>query len=157
VLFLDEPSAGLDPQARLEIHELVLDLRREQRTILLTTHYIEEAEKLCDRVAIVDEGRIVAIGTPREIQEKALAHATIEISLAAPLGDLALPHWPEADHVTVDQPRMKIAVTTHRPARIVVAMVKWLDENGVELADIRIKRPSLEDAFIELTGKSLRE
>ena len=79
VLFLDEPSAGLDPQARLEIHELVLDLRREQRTILMTTHYIEEAEKLCDRVAIVDEGRIVAMGTPREIQERALAHSTIEI------------------------------------------------------------------------------
>jgi ABC-2 type transport system ATP-binding protein len=157
VLFLDEPSAGLDPQARLEIHELVLDLRREQRTILMTTHYIEEAEKLCDRVAIVDEGRIVAMGTPREIQEKALAHSTIEIELAAPLGDLALPHWPEADKVAVDQRRMQIAVTTARPARIVVEMVKWLDENSVELADIRIKRPSLEDAFIELTGKSLRE
>lgn len=157
VLFLDEPSAGLDPQARLEIHGLVLDLRREQRTILLTTHYIEEAEKLCDRVAIVDEGRIVAIGTPREIQEKAVAHSTIEIELSAPLGDLALPRWPEADQITVDQPRMKIAVTTGRPARIVVEMVKWLDEKGVELADIRIKRPSLEDAFIELTGKSLRE
>lgn len=157
VLFLDEPSAGLDPQARLEIHELVLDLRREQRTILLTTHYIEEAEKLCDRVAIVDEGRIVAMGTPREIQQKALAHSTIEIELAAPLGDVALPHWPEAERVTVDQRRLKIAVTTGRPARIVVEMVKWLDENGVELADIRIKRPSLEDAFIEITGKSLRE
>jgi ABC-2 type transport system ATP-binding protein len=157
VLFLDEPSAGLDPQARLEIHELVLDLRREQRTILMTTHYIEEAEKLCDRVAIVDEGRIVAMGTPREIQEKALAHSTIEIELTAPLGDLALPHWPEADKVAMDQSRMKIAVTTARPARIVVEMVKWLDENSVELADIRIKRPSLEDAFIELTGKSLRE
>jgi ABC-2 type transport system ATP-binding protein len=157
VLFLDEPSAGLDPQARLEIHELVLDLRREQRTILMTTHYIEEAEKLCDRVAIVDEGRIIAMGTPREIQEKALAHSTIEIELSAPLGDLALPHWPEADKVAVDQRRMKIAVTTARPARIVVEMVKWLDENSVELADIRIKRPSLEDAFIELTGKSLRE
>jgi ABC-2 type transport system ATP-binding protein len=157
VLFLDEPSAGLDPQARLEIHELVLDLRREQRTILLTTHYIEEAEKLCDRVAIVDEGRIVAMGTPREIQEKALAHSTIEIELAIPLGDVALPRWPEAEQVTVDQRRTKIAVTTGRPARIVVEMVKWLDEKGVELADIRIKRPSLEDAFIELTGKSLRE
>jgi ABC-2 type transport system ATP-binding protein len=157
VLFLDEPSAGLDPQARLEIHELVLDLRHEQRTILMTTQYIEEAEKLCDRVAIVDEGRIVAMGTPREIQEKALAHSTIEIELAAPLGDVALPHWPEAERVTVDQRRLKIAVTTGRPARIVVEMVKWLDEKGVELADIRIKRPSLEDAFIELTGKSLRE
>jgi ABC-2 type transport system ATP-binding protein len=157
VLFLDEPSAGLDPQARLEIHELVLDLRREQRTILLTTHYIEEAEKLCDRVAIVDEGRIVAMGTPREIQENALAHSTIEIELATPLGELALPTWPETEQVTVDPPRMKIAVTTPRPARIVVEIVKWLDEKGAELADIRIKRPSLEDAFIELTGKSLRE
>jgi ABC-2 type transport system ATP-binding protein len=157
VLFLDEPSAGLDPQARLEIHELVLALRREQRTILMTTHYIEEAEKLCDRVAIVDEGRIVAMGTPREIQEKVLAHSTIEIELATPLGDVSLPHWPLADQVAVDERRTKIFVTTGRPARIVVDMVMWLDEKGVELSDIRIKRPSLEDAFIELTGKSLRE
>jgi ABC-2 type transport system ATP-binding protein len=157
VLFLDEPSAGLDPQARLEIHELVLDLRREQRTILMTTHYIEEAEKLCDRVAIVDEGRIVAMGTPREIQDRALAHSTIEIDLDSPLGDVAVPQWTEADQVTVDLRRTKIAVTTCRPARIVIEMVKWLDEKNVELADIRIMRPSLEDAFIELTGKSLRE
>ena len=70
-LFLDEPSTGLDPQARLEIRDLVMDLRREQRTILLTTHYIEEVERLCDRVAIVDEGRIIAMGTPREIQDRA--------------------------------------------------------------------------------------
>jgi ABC-2 type transport system ATP-binding protein len=157
VLFLDEPSAGLDPQARLEIHELVLDLRREQRTILLTTHYIEEAEKLCDRVAIIDEGRIVAMGTPREIQDRTLATSAIEIEIAAPLGEIALPGWPEAQKVTLDERRMRIAVTSGKPARIVVEMVKWLDEKGVELADIRIKRPSLEDAFIELTGKSLRE
>jgi len=157
VLFLDEPSAGLDPQARLEIHELVQDLRREQRTILLTTHYIEEAEKLCDRVAIVDEGRIVAMGTPREIQERILANSTIEIELAEPLGNLALPEWAEATRTTLDDRRKCIFVTTGRPARIVVEMVKWLDENGIDLADIHIKRPSLEDAFIELTGKSLRE
>jgi ABC-2 type transport system ATP-binding protein len=157
VLFLDEPSAGLDPQARHEIHELVLDLRREQRTILMTTHYIEEAEKLCDRVAIVDEGRIVAMGTPREIQERALAHSTIEVDLGSALGDVAIPQWAEADQVTVDPRRMRIAVTTSRPARIVIEMVKWLDQKNVELTDIRIKRPSLEDAFIELTGKSLRE
>ena len=91
LLFLDEPSAGLDPQARLEIHELVSDLRREQRSILLTTHYIEEAEKLCDRVAIVDEGRIVAIGAPREIQARAAAHSVIEIHCEQPLPDGALP------------------------------------------------------------------
>src|SRR5436189_2053048 len=84
LLFLDEPSAGLDPQARLEIHELVADLRREQRSILLTTHYIEEAEKLCDRVAIIDEGRIVAIGTPREIQERTLASSIVEVECDKP-------------------------------------------------------------------------
>jgi len=157
VLFLDEPSAGLDPQARLEIHELIQDLRREQRTILLTTHYIEEAEKLCDRVAIVDEGRIVAMGTPREIQERTLATATIEVECSRPLNGAGLPQWPEAEKTTVDDARTRIAVVSRRPARVVVEMVKWLDAQGIELSDIRIKRPSLEEAFIELTGKSLRE
>jgi len=157
VLFLDEPSAGLDPQARLEIHQLVLDLRREKRTILLTTHYIEEAEKLCDRVAIVDEGRIVAIGTPREIQERTLANSTIEIEcgVAVPPGDL--PAWQNAEKISIDEARIRIAVVSTRPARTIVDLVKWLDEKGIELADIHIKRPSLEEAFIELTGKSLRE
>jgi ABC-2 type transport system ATP-binding protein len=157
VLFLDEPSAGLDPQARLEIHELMIDLRREQRTILLTTHYIEEAEKLCDRVAIVDEGRIVALGTPREIQERTLANSTIEMELEAPLSEGDLPKWTEAQETTIDDSRRRISVICRRPARTIVEMVKWLDEGGAELADIRIKRPSLEEAFIELTGKSLRE
>jgi ABC-2 type transport system ATP-binding protein len=157
VLFLDEPSSGLDPQARLEIHELVQDLRREQRTILMTTHYIEEAEKLCDRVAIVDEGRIIAMGTPREIQERTLSNSVIEIELEEPLGNVELPVWPEAEKPAVREGKMHVAVISRRPARTVVAMVKWLDEHNIELSDIRIKRPSLEEAFIELTGKSLRE
>jgi ABC-2 type transport system ATP-binding protein len=156
-LFLDEPSAGLDPQARLEIHELVMDLRREQRTILLTTHYIEEAEKLCDRVAIIDEGRIIAMGTPRQIQEKTLSDSTIEIQCEQPLAGGDLPQWAEAMKITLDARRTGITVTSRRPARTIVEMVKWLDEQGMELADIRIKRPSLEEAFIELTGKNLRE
>ncbi len=156
VLFLDEPSAGLDPQARLEIHELIEDLRRERRTILLTTHYIEEAERLCDRVAIVDEGRIVAIGTPREIQDRTLASSTIEMECAQPVqGDL--PQWAEAETAVLDEGRTRLSVTSRKPARTVVEMVKWLEANGLELADIRIARPSLEEAFIELTGKSLRE
>jgi ABC-2 type transport system ATP-binding protein len=157
VLFLDEPSAGLDPQARLEIHGLVQDLRREQRTILLTTHYIEEAEKLCDRVAIVDEGRIIAMGTPREIQDRAAGESVIEIECATPLDGAALPLWRDADKVSLDEGRTRVSVVSRRPARSIVDMMKWLDEKGIELADIRIKRPSLEDAFIELTGKSLRE
>lgn len=157
VLFLDEPSAGLDPQARLEIHGLVQDLRAEKRTILLTTHYIEEAEKLCDRVAIVDEGRIVAIGTPREIQERTLHNSTIEIDCELPLPAMELPTWQNAERTTLDDARKKLSVVSTRPARTIVDIVKWLDERGVELADIHIKRPSLEEAFIELTGKSLRE
>ena len=157
VLFLDEPSSGLDPQARLEIHSLVQDLRAEKRTILLTTHYIEEAEKLCDRVAIVDEGRIIAMGTPREIQQRTLAYSTIEIECAEPLPAGDLPAWRNAEKVTLDDRRTRIAVTSSRPAGAIVEMVKWLDEAGIELADIHIKRPSLEEAFIELTGKSLRE
>jgi ABC-2 type transport system ATP-binding protein len=156
-LFLDEPSAGLDPQARLEIHELVLDLRREQRTILLTTHYIEEAEKLCDRVAIIDEGRIIAMGTPREIQEKTFSDSTIEIQCERPLEAGDLPQWSEAVRISLDDRRVLLTVTSRRPARTIVEMVKWLDEQEAELADIRIKRPSLEEAFIELTGKNLRE
>src|SRR6202000_544261 len=130
VLFLDEPSTGLDPQARLEIHQLVQDLRREQRTILLTTHYIEEAEKLCDRVAIVDEGRIVAIGTPREIQERTLDNSTIEIVCARPVPAGDLPAWPHAEKVTISDDRTHIAVVSARTARTLVEMGKWLGEMG---------------------------
>ncbi len=157
VLFLDEPSAGLDPQARHEIHELIQELRREQRTILLTTHYIEEAEKLCDRVAIVDEGRIIAMGTPREIQQRTLSSSTIEIELAAPLADGCPPAFPGAGEAALDDRRRLLSVVSERPARTVIEIVKWIEQQGLELADIRIKRPSLEEAFIELTGKSLRE
>jgi ABC-2 type transport system ATP-binding protein len=157
VLFLDEPSAGLDPQARLEIHELVQDLRREQRTILLTTHYIEEAEKLCDRVAIIDEGRIIAIGTPREIQERTLAASTIAIECSPPLAAGVMPEWREAEKIALDDSRTRITAVSRRPARTIVEIVQWLGANGIELVDIHLKRPSLEDAFIELTGKSLRE
>jgi ABC-2 type transport system ATP-binding protein len=157
VLFLDEPSAGLDPQARLEIHALISGLRREHRTILLTTHYIEEAERLCDRVAIVDEGRIVALGTPRQIQDRALASSTVEMECSAPLAESDLPQFADCEKVSVDERRTRLTLASRHPARTVAAAVRWLDRRGIELSDIRIDRPSLEDAFIELTGKTLRE
>src|SRR6266699_5474737 len=109
MLFLDEPSAGLDPQARLEIHELVADLRREQRSILLTTHYIEEAEKLCDRVAIIDEGRIIAIGAPHEIQARTLGHSVIEIRCEQPLPDGARLFWRDAEPPVFSADRKKLS------------------------------------------------
>ncbi|SPE39682.1 ABC transporter related (fragment) [Candidatus Sulfopaludibacter sp. SbA3] len=108
-------------------------------------------------MAIIDEGRIIAMGTPRQIQEKTLSNSTIEIQCAEPLRAGDLPQWAEAIKTTLDERRITLTVTSRRPARTIVEMVKWLDEQGMELADIRIKRPSLEEAFIELTGKSLRE
>ena len=83
MLFLDEPTTGLDPQVRLEIRDLIEELRAEKRTILMTTHYIEEAERLCDRVAIIDDGVIIAIGSPGELQAKSATQSSIEISLGA--------------------------------------------------------------------------
>jgi ABC-2 type transport system ATP-binding protein len=157
MLFLDEPSAGLDPQARLEIHVLMQELRREQRTILLTTHYIEEAEKLCDRVAIVDEGRIVAMGTPEEIRSRTLGQARVEARCERPLGSAEPPLWADADPAQISADRLTVVVSTRKPARTLVDLVRWIDQLGIELADVQLRRPSLEDAFIELTGKSLRE
>ncbi len=157
VVFLDEPSAGLDPQARHEIYELVQKLRQEKRTILLTTHYIEEAERLCDRVAIIDEGRIIALGSPREIQARTLGQSMIEIECASVLPELATPEWNHATHLHLSADRKTISVISTHPAKTLVDLVKWLDQNGLDLTDVHLKRPSLEDVFIELTGKSLRE
>jgi ABC-2 type transport system ATP-binding protein len=154
LLFLDEPTTGLDPQVRLEIHNLIEELKRDRRTIVLTTHYIEEAERLCDRVAIIDEGRIVAMGTPREIQARTLGQSRIEIRCSQPLPDGA-PPLVEPMQFSAD--RRTLHVSSPRPARAIVEIVKWIDRQGIELDDIHLKRPTLEDVFIELTGKTLRD
>src|ERR1700739_2006985 len=96
LLFLDEPTTGLDPQIRLEIHGLIEEMKSEKRTVVLTTHYIEEAERLCDRVAIIDEGKIVAMGTPRELQQKSAGQSRIVIVTAQTLNGAMLPQWPDA-------------------------------------------------------------
>src|SRR6266446_6904105 len=110
MLFLDEPTTGLDPQVRLEIRDLIEELRSEKRTILLTTHYIEEAERLCDRVAIIDAGQIIAMGTPRELQEKSANQAAIEVKLTQPLTEATLPEWPESIRSIVSEDRHGIIV-----------------------------------------------
>ena len=136
---------------------MISQLRREHKTILLTTHYIEEAERLCDRVAIVDEGRIVAMGTPAEIQAHVLGHSLIEIRAEAPLPDVNGVVWRDAVSVEVAADRLGLTVKTSHPAATLIDLVKWIDQQSVELADVHLRRPSLEDAFIALTGKSLRE
>jgi len=157
MLFLDEPTTGLDPQVRLEIRDLIEELRAEKRTILMTTHYIEEAERLCDRVAIIDAGEIIAMGTPRELQEKSANQSAIELRLTQPLKEAALPQWAESIRSVVSEDRHHITVYSKRPARTLVEMVKWVDTNGFELDDVHLSRPTLEDVFIELTGKKLRD
>ena len=157
MLFLDEPSSGLDPQARLEVHLLVEEWRAERRTILLTTHYIEEAERLCDRVAIIDEGRIIAMGTPTEVQTRTLGTSRIEVRVSRPLPAGREPVLNEADHLQVSPDRLTLTVSARHPARALVELVKWVDQQALELTDVHLKRPSLEDVFIELTGKRLRE
>src|SRR5436309_4571598 len=102
LLFLDEPTTGLDPQIRLEIHGLIEEMKSEKRTVVLTTHYIEEAERLCDRVAIIDEGKIVAIGTPRELQQKSRTQSRIQIVCAQPITQ-SWPQWPDAMETALDK------------------------------------------------------
>jgi ABC-2 type transport system ATP-binding protein len=156
LLFLDEPTTGLDPQVRAEIHGLLEQLREEKRTILLTTHYIEEAERLCDRVAIIDQGRIIAMDTPRKLQQQSRAASTIVVTC-----DKAFPRdrpvWAEAMNSTLDETSRTMTVVSGRPATTLVDLIKWIDQSGFELLDVHLKQPTLEDVFIELTGKRLRE
>ena len=156
MIFLDEPTTGLDPQVRLEIHGLIGELRDAKRTILMTTHYIEEAERLCDRVAIVDEGKIVAIGTPRELQARTVGQSLVEIRTEQPM-PADVPRFLESEKHVLSEDRRTLTVYSTRPARTLPELVKWIDQHGLELDDIHLKRPTLEDVFIELTGKRLRD
>ena len=156
LVFLDEPTTGLDPQVRLEIHGLISELRDAKRTILMTTHYIEEAERLCDRVAIIDAGKIIEMGTPREIQQRTMGSSLIELQTASPM-PAELPAWSEEDKIHISEDRLSLTAHSAKPARAVVEIVKWVDQMGIELVDIHLKRPTLEDVFIELTGKRLRD
>jgi len=150
VVFLDEPTAGLDPQVRREIYDIIEELRRQKKTVLLTTHYIEEAERLCDRVAIIDHGKVIAMDTPRELKQRSAGTTRIEVSLAKPV---------EADDLRALEGVADCRTVLHstRPPQTIVALVKHLEAHENELQSLEIAAPSLEDVFIELTGRRLRE
>jgi ABC-2 type transport system ATP-binding protein len=155
VLFLDEPTAGLDPQVRREIYDIIEELKREKKTIVLTTHYIEEAERLCDRVAIVDHGKLIAQGTPRELKQASANTSRVEVRLAKAASNGTLK---SLDGV-LDARELGGAYVLHcqRTAPAIVALVKHLEAEGNELVSLEIATPSLEDVFIELTGRRLRD
>ncbi len=155
VLFLDEPTAGLDPQVRREIYSIIEQLRHERKTILLTTHYIEEAERLCDRVAIIDHGLVIALGTPRELKQRSAGTTRIELRLAREESDGSLGKL-DAVVNSREFEGTYVLHSTNVPQTI-VALVKHLEAHGNELVSLEIASPSLEDVFIELTGRRLRE
>jgi ABC-2 type transport system ATP-binding protein len=155
VIFLDEPTAGLDPQVRREIYDKIEQLRREKKTVLLTTHYIEEAERLCDRVAIVDNGRVIAQGTPRELKQKSAGRTRIEVRLAKPVSDGSLASLDAVADCREFEGNY-ILHSTHAPQTI-VSLVKRLEAENNELQSLEMFTPSLEDVFIELTGRRLRD
>ena len=155
VVFLDEPTAGLDPQVRREIYDIIEELRRGKKTVLLTTHYIEEAERLCDRVAIVDHGRIMALGTPRELKRKSAGTTRLEVRLARPAANGTLSHLEGVSDCRESEGTY--VLYSARPPQTIVALVKQLEAENNELQSLEMFSPSLEDVFIELTGRRLRD
>ncbi|MBI3667535.1 MAG: ABC transporter ATP-binding protein [Acidobacteria bacterium] len=155
VVIFDEPTAGLDPQTRREIYGLVARLREQRRTVLLTTHYIEEAEQLCDRVAIVDHGKVIAAGTPRQLVQRSQQSSRIEFVLRAPVELSRLRELEFADEVGMADGRHMIR-SRHAP-RTLMALMRLLLAEDNELVEVHVERPSLEDVFIELSGRRLRD
>ncbi|HSL71460.1 MAG TPA: ABC transporter ATP-binding protein [Longimicrobiales bacterium] len=158
LIFLDEPTTGLDPQARRQVWELVERLQSRDRTIMLTTHYMEEAERLCDRVAIMDHGRIIALGTPRELIAGLGAGQVVFFSVA---DDAALSVEAIAQAVNSLRPAHAIdggwELQVAAPHQAVPALLVELARQGVSLAELRTHSPTLEDVFVSLTGRALRD
>ncbi len=155
LVFLDEPTSGLDPQSRARLWDEVRRLRDGGTTIFVTTHYLEEADALCDRLAIIDQGRIAAIGTPDELKRE-IAGDVVTIGVAETEQALQLlqsePFVREAEH---DEQVIRLYVD--RGEQAMLAILRTLDHGGVGLHTIALNRPSLDDVFLRKTGRSLRE
>ena len=158
VLFLDEPTAGLDPQSRLALWEILGELNREGQTILLTTHYMEEADELCSRVAIMDHGKILALDTPAELKRSLGADTIVTVKAHGDLDVLARRLAEAIPEVANTRP-VDGGVELHvkQAQRLVPRVVGAADDAGFELADLSVSEPSLETVFISLTGKELRD
>jgi ABC-2 type transport system ATP-binding protein len=156
LLFLDEPTTGLDPQSRLQLWDVVVAQKAAGKTVLLTTHYMEEAERLCDRVAIVDHGKVIALGTPRELIARVAGQEVVEFSAdGALLDERALAALPGARGVR--RAADGWALTVDRVHVTVPALLTHLDQAGAPLERLSTHSASLEDVFVTLTGRRLRE
>jgi ABC-2 type transport system ATP-binding protein len=155
LLFLDEPTTGLDPQSRRSLWDLVLAFRAGGGTILLTTHYMDEAERLCDRVGIMDHGKMIALGTPRELIVSLGGREVVEFAVSAPLTVAALGELPG---VRAARPMADgYALTVEQLHLTIPALLDFLQQQGASLTRLSTHNATLEDVFVHLTGRQLRE
>jgi ABC-2 type transport system ATP-binding protein len=158
LLFLDEPTTGLDPQARRQLWDVIEALRGEGRTILLTTHYMDEAEKLCDRVAIMDHGRQIALGTPRELVASIGGEHLVEFSGGNGVAALDAATLRSIDGVRdVVMENGSVRMQVNELHRAVPALLDEISRRGIPLTELRTHSATLEDVFVALTGRHLRE
>jgi ABC-2 type transport system ATP-binding protein len=150
LVFLDEPTAGLDAQVRRDLHEIILNLRAEGKTVLLTTHYIEEAERLCDRVAVIAHGELKAIGTPPELKARATRLARVEAGFNTAMSQEDLNSLAGVQESRAHEDGATLF--TRDPAQTITSLVRLLDGTGATLRSIAIVQPTLEDLYLELTG-----
>ena len=155
LLFLDEPTTGLDPQARRQLWDLIEEFKLAGRTILLTTHYMEEAERLCDRVAIMDHGKVISQGTPRELIASIGVEHVVEFSTGTTLDLAGIGGIPGVRDVRSENGGVLMQVTELHQA--VPALLAELDRQGVPLTELRTHSATLEDVFVHLTGRHLRD
>ncbi len=157
LLFMDEPTTGLDPQARRHIWDILRDLKAKGRTILLTTHYMDEAERLCDRIAVVDQGKVIALGSPRELIAKIGGEHLVEFALenGANYPEDSLRSLPAV--VAVRREHENYCLTVAAPHLVIPALLQRLQADHYTLAHLTTRHASLEDVFVTLTGRHLRE
>jgi len=155
ILFLDEPTTGLDPQSRLQLWEVVAGYRRRGGTVLLTTHYMEEAERLCDRIAIIDHGKRIALGTPQELIARLEAPHIIEFMSVPELEESAFTGLPGFHGATKRGDRWQLRVDSL--AASVPQLLAIVDGRGAKLETLSTHAATLEDLFVALTGRELRD
>ncbi|HEV7129191.1 MAG TPA: ABC transporter ATP-binding protein [Ktedonobacterales bacterium] len=155
MLFLDEPTTGMDPQARHATWEIIRAIRERGATVLLTTHFMDEAERLADRIGIIDRGQLVALDTPAALSRIGSNNA-VRFTAAPGLDHAALAGLPAASTVR-EEPAGTYTVETAAAPALLVELTTWLRDNGVELRDLRVGYGSLEEVFLRLTGREVRE
>src|SRR6266851_147136 len=155
ILFLDEPTTGLDPQSRRQLWEVVLGFKKRGRTVLITTHYMDEAERLCDRVAVVDRGKVIALGTPAELIASLGGQQVIAAQLDGALADGELTALPGVHRVSRAGGVVSLAV--EKLHQTLPALLALAQARGAALTQLSTHQATLEDVFVNLTGRQLRE